>query len=261
MRIRSIRPEFLTDPKILDLEDGTAFFYVCLWMACDDAGYFEIDTRSIAAKVARWRPQEVFKHLRRLNEEGMVKVSSTDGVGLVEAWSRHQRMVKPQRSKWEGKEIRWDNVVRPRKKNACRVEESRVEESRVEDFAGESPLPTPVDPKSPTAEIWKAYSNAYFDRYSTEPVRNAKVNGQIAQFAIRIPREEAPLVAAFFVSHNDSFYVKSMHPIGMLLRDAEKLRTEWKTDRPVLGSQARDVERRQHNSSAFAQAAKNLGLT
>lgn len=136
MRIRSIRPEFLTDPKILDLEDGTAFFYVCLWMACDDAGYFEIDTRSIAAKVARWRPQEVFKHLRRLNEEGMVKVSSTDGVGLVEAWSRHQRMVKPQRSKWEGKEIRWDNVVRPRKKNACRVEESRVEESRVEDFAG-----------------------------------------------------------------------------------------------------------------------------
>jgi hypothetical protein len=63
------------------------------------------------------------------------------------------------------------------------------------------------------------------------PVANRTINGQLAQFVDRIPAEEAPLVAAYFVNHDGNLYVAAMHPVNLLLRDAEKLRTEWATGR------------------------------
>lgn len=84
---------------------------------------------------------------------------------------------------------------------------------------------------APTAEVWKAYSEAYQRRYSVEPVRNAAVNGQLAQFVARIGAEEAPAVAAFFVGSSNHFYASKAHAVGMMLADAEKLRMEWKTGR------------------------------
>lgn len=74
----------------------------------------------------------------------------------------------------------------------------------------------------------------------------------------RLPFDEAPEVIRYFLGHNDQFYVRSMHPVGILLRDAEKLRTEWATGRRVMTSQAREIERMQHNHDSFAQAAKIL---
>jgi hypothetical protein len=38
-------------------------------------------------------------------------------------------------------------------------------------------------------------------------------------------------VAAFYVKHEDAFYVRKAHPIGLLLSDAQKLRMEWITGR------------------------------
>jgi hypothetical protein len=67
----------------------------------------------------------------------------------------------------------------------------------------------------------------------------------------RIPEAEAPAVAAFYLTHNDAFYVKSMHPVGLLLRDAEKLRTEWATGRKVTSIQARQGEARDANVDAM----------
>jgi hypothetical protein len=74
----------------------------------------------------------------------------------------------------------------------------------------------------------------------------------------RLGAEEAPLVADFFLTHNDQYYVKKMHPVGLLLQDAEKLRTEWKTGNRMLGTTAVQVERSQHNADVWSQAAMNL---
>lgn len=85
---------------------------------------------------------------------------------------------------------------------------------------------------------WTAYGLAYQDRYGVAPVRNAKVSGQVKQFCQRIPHTEAPLIAGFYVWHNQSFYVTKGHPIGLMLNDAEKLRTEWATNTKITTSQA-----------------------
>lgn len=96
-----------------------------------------------------------------------------------------------------------------------------------------------------SSRIWEAYSEAYQRRYKAEPTRNAKVNGQLTSFASRVPEAEAPQIAAFYLTHNGQRYVASGHAVGLLLQDAEKLRTEYLTGRKITNGQAREADRLQ----------------
>ena len=109
-----------------------------------------------------------------------------------------------------------------------------------------------------SAETWKAYSLAYRNRYGVDPTRNATVNGQMAQFITRVPLAEAPAIAQFYVGHNDAYYVKQAHSVGLLLANAEKLRTEWQTGRVVTGARARQVERTATNFQNSEEAMEIL---
>jgi len=104
---------------------------------------------------------------------------------------------------------------------------------------------------SPSHETWQAYSDAYERRYKAKPVRNATVNGQISSFIKRIGFDEAPMVAEFYVYHNNSFYVQKMHTVGLLLADAEKLRTEWATKSTMTNTQARQADKTQARGNVF----------
>lgn len=92
---------------------------------------------------------------------------------------------------------------------------------------------------SPSAEVWEAYATAYSNRYGTDPTRNARVNGQLANFVTRVPQAEAPAIAAFYVRSNKARYVKEAHTVGLMLNQAETLRTEWATG--TTGSGGQDV--------------------
>lgn len=81
----------------------------------------------------------------------------------------------------------------------------------------------------PSVQAWEAYRAAYAARYKVDPVRNAMVNAQLVQFVARVGAEDAPDVAAYFVRHNEPFYVRKAHNVGTMLADAEKLRMEWAT--------------------------------
>lgn len=94
-------------------------------------------------------------------------------------------------------------------------------------------------------KVWEAYSNAYFVRYKTEPIRNAKINSQISQIAKRLG-VEAIEVVKFYLSHNDSFYLKNLHSLGLCLNSAESLRTQWARGRAITG---RDVHNFEKSSS------------
>lgn len=107
-------------------------------------------------------------------------------------------------------------------------------------------------------ETFKAYASAYWDRYQTEPVVNAKVRSQIKQFVQRLPHEEAPLVAGFYVGHQSAFYVRKGHDVGSMLSDAEKLRTEWATNRTVTDTQARQGDRLAANANSADEAMRIL---
>ena len=104
---------------------------------------------------------------------------------------------------------------------------------------------------SPSHETWQAYSDAYERRYKARPVRNATVNGQISAFIKRIGFDEAPHVAEFYVYHNNSFYVQKMHTVGLLLADAEKLRTEWVTKKTMTNTQARQADETQARGNVW----------
>lgn len=104
---------------------------------------------------------------------------------------------------------------------------------------------------STTASTWAAYSGAYRSRYGVDPIRNAKVNGQLAQFVARVGLDEAPAIAAHYVGHQKAWYVQNMHPIDSLLKDAETLRTSWATGKNVTSSQAAMADRTDTNRNAF----------
>ncbi len=97
---------------------------------------------------------------------------------------------------------------------------------------------------SKTAQTWEAYATAYRERYGAAPVRNAKVNGILSRFVERLGEEEAPQVAAFYLTHNRPFYVSARHATDLLLRDAEGLRTEWVTGTKATTLEARTAEQR-----------------
>ncbi|OAK66062.1 hypothetical protein A3K87_09865 [Variovorax paradoxus] len=144
------------------------------------------------------------------------------------------------------------------------VEGSRVEGTGDDGFRLSADAPPAARPaklskskaveqeKPKTADVWEAYSSAYAERYGVEPLRNAKVNALLSQFLSKLPVDEAPAVAAFYVRSSNQFYVAKGHSVAMLLADAEKLRTEWVTGRQTTATQARLADRAQSNFNAFA---------
>jgi len=117
------------------------------------------------------------------------------------------------------------------KQNKTRINTSKIAKT-------EKPRP----PKKLTDEIRAAYVAAYESRYKTKPVINARVNGNVSQLAARLG-EEAACVVEFFVRHNDGLYVKSCHSIGLCLRDAEALRTQWKRGVSITSARVREFEK------------------
>lgn len=105
-----------------------------------------------------------------------------------------------------------------------------------------------------TNEVWDAYNNAYFNRYGTNAVRNRRVNAQIADFIDRVGAKEAPHIAAFYVGHNERDYIKKSHPIGLLVINAEGLRTQWATGRTMTASRAAQIDSTATNADSINEA-------
>lgn len=137
--------------------------------------------------------------------------------------------------------------------------EGKGREGNGKEGEGDSPPaspPSPKEPRKPTAETWTAYAAAYELRYGVEPVRNATVNGQLAQFVSRVGAEEAPDVAAFYVNHGNALYRNAQHPVNLLLRDAESLRTQWATGRKVGDASSTRESRVADESAAKAERVR-----
>ena len=77
-----------------------------------------------------------------------------------------------------------------------------------------------------------AYAAAYRNRYGIDPVRNGKVNAQVRDLLKRLGADEAPAVAAYFVSVEDTYLLRNCHDLGSLLAKAEAYRTQWAIQAP-----------------------------
>jgi len=124
--------------------------------------------------------------------------------------------------------------------------------------AGEVAASAETELRAARRATWKSSCDAYFSRYGVEPARNAAVNSSIKSFVQKLPYEEAPHVAAFFVSHNDKFYVQKTHPVFLLLKDAEGLRTQWATGRAMTATRANQLDRTASNFDSVNQAIERM---
>lgn len=138
---------------------------------------------------------------------------------------------------------------------ATPAKKRRVEKVQGSDGEASKGVTNP-DGGTPTALAWRAYKQAFEEKYGEAPPWNAKIAGQLRQLCSRMPADEAPDVAKFYLTHNEYRYVKAMHPVGMLLQDAEKLRTEWATGRRVSDTQARNADKLSHAQDQMARIAK-----
>lgn len=103
------------------------------------------------------------------------------------------------------------------------------------------------------SKIWNAYSDAHFELYGFEPIRNAKANTACKQIGERLGPDGID-VARFYLAHQDGRYLRSKHSLGPFLMDAEALHTQWRQGRPTTSSDVRAMERAATN----AQTAMDL---
>lgn len=115
----------------------------------------------------------------------------------------------------------------------------------------------PVDKEKRAANVacWTSYSIAYANRYGVDPIRNAKTNAMVAKFVEYVGRDDAPLIAAHYLTDNSFWYTNSGHDLSLLLRDFQKLRQQWLTGRKSTTTQARQADETQSRLSAFDSLA------
>lgn len=281
-RIRTVKPELFEHEELFDLEKATGLplrlAFIGLFTCCDREGRFKWRPRALKKNVLPYDDHIDFSRvLDALGTRGFVRKYVVDGeeYGVIPTWDKHQvinnresesDLPYPEENSYVSitstREARVGDATGTRHEGKGREGKGKEEEGK-EGCAGAAPpgapqLPVVVRPKAPkepapTSMIWQAYAQAYLHRYRVEPVRNAKVNGQLSQLLQRLGAEEAPAVAAWFVGHNLRWYVQKMHAVDCLLSDCEKLRTEWATGKRVTAAAAQQADRLQETGDMWGR--------
>ena len=113
-------------------------------------------------------------------------------------------------------------------------------------------------PNPANTETWQAYRAAYLQAYGVEPLRNAKVNGQIANFVKLVGEDKAPHIAAFYVFHPNQWYRTKGHDFGTLLANAQALATDWQRNTRTTSVQTRQQEKTAANMESHKGAIEIL---
>jgi len=274
-RIRTIKPEFPQSESMGRCSRDGRLLFIQLWTLADDSGRLRGNSRMLASLLYPYdddAPRLLPGWLSELEQEGCVISYEVDGNSYIQIcnWLNHQKIDKPSQSKIP-------EVANPRESSRIlalgskdlRIKDQGSEDLRIKEGNGRDhgknrgaslAAGKETDIQESCKKTWSAYSDAYFNRYGTEPVRNAKVNSCVKQLVSRLGAEESPLVAAYFVLHNDAFYVKKGHDFSILLADAEKVRMEWATNRTVTGTKARQLEKSSATYDAVQEIINERGM-
>lgn len=272
-RARNIKPSFFQNEELGELLPIERLAFIGMWTIADFKGCIELRPKRLKVQLLPYDECDFESIVNNLEQSRFISTYSVLGQRYIKIinFEKHQNPHKNERE--SGSEIP-DITVRDdliNKINDLEIIENNpdkngtapadslllIPDSLNTDSLNPSSLNPSVTPpensgSSPEKETelqiacrntWASYSNAYFDKYQTEPVRNAKVSSQVKDFVKRIGYEESPHVAAWFLNHTSAFYVQGGHVFGLLAKDAEKLRTEWATGKSMNSNRARQVER------------------
>lgn len=261
---RIVRDELLTSERYWSVSIQAQQFYVHLLLVADDAARFSGKNFTLRASCFPGRPleaQEMERMLAELVDVDLVRVYAVRGERyvFVPRFRNRRRYMGASKYPDPPNEI---NDLPSKKADSSQPtvnpksggvgvgvgEGLGLERGR----RGEEPAPTVLSGKAPrkrvskpapSASVWSAYSEAYASKYGVAPVRNAKVNAHIAQLVGRLGEDEAAGVARFYLSNRNGLYVSSKHCTDLMLRDAEKLRTEWVTGNVTHQRDANEEDR------------------
>lgn len=286
-RARNIKPALFTNEILGVGHPLCTLLFQGLWLLADKEGRLEDRPLRIKAEIFPYREADVDSMLHWLAHKGFIVRYSAGGKAYIEVvnFTKHQNPHKNEKdseipsisegcitSDFLG--TRSEKISTTRADSLSSDSDLLIPDSLIPDThtlpSAENPAPAPSNiqvlkprakPKTETQQAntntWDAYTIAYLERYGVEPVRNAKVNSQIAQLVQRLGAEEAPQVAMFYVTINDSFFIRASHELGLLIQRAEGIRTQWLTGRQVNAVTARQMENTQANINA-AQEAKSM---
>jgi hypothetical protein len=240
-RARNIKPGFFKN-EILGVQDPfVSLLFAGLWTLADKSGRLEDRPLRIKGELFPYRDGfDVNAHLTVLHLLGFIHRYQAGELALIEIvnFEKHQNPHHTEkRSEYPAYSeccvVTGITPLNTRYTPADSLIPSTLIPDSLPTATAKTAAPKKQDTdlKAACKKTWQSYAAAFFNRYGTEPVRNATVNSQVKSFVQRIGAEEAHQVAGWFVMHQENFYVRKGHTFGPLLADAEKLRTEWATGR------------------------------
>jgi hypothetical protein len=262
-RARNIKPGFFKNEDLGTADPFVSLLFAGLWTLADKSGILEDRPLRIKAELFPYRDGfDINGYLTVIEQFGLIHRYEVDGVKYIQVakFKEHQNPHHTEKdSIYPSYSDSCKLTVKEPLNNGITPADSLIPDSLIPDSLNTDSLipdsfPVPADKSAGSEkqdtelqiackETWASYSQAFFTRYGTDPVRNATVNSQVKQFVRRLGFSESPQVASWFLEHTDSFYIRGGHTFGMLAKDAEKLRTEWATGRRMNGTKARQVER------------------
>lgn len=283
-RARNIKPSFFQNEELAELSPITRLSFIGMWTIADFKGCIEFRPKRLKVQLMPYDDCDFEEIAINLERSGLIRIYSVAGRQYIKIinFEKHQNPHKNERESgsdipdyepeaasskaFQGIGINPDKDGTAPADSLLLIPSSLIPDSGfIDSLIPDSPKgcaaasddappkkSSAAKPESKTAGIWSAYAFAYQDQYHVEPVRNAKVNGQLSQVIDRIGAEEAPHVAAFYVRHKNAFYVRKMHSVDALLSDCEKLRTEWATQTQMTQTKAMQADKTQTNFDAFA---------
>lgn len=209
---------------------------------------------------------KITKLLKPLIESGIIesiKVSRSlylkPSDELVYFWKKTKvREEKEHRSKNRTFYI-WNDYILKMKRIVLKIEPIRtpaISTPIIRTPVNDSQNRSKNEPKS--TETWNAYSRAYLQRYHVAPLRGAKVNSLLCQFVDVVGIEQAPLVAAYYVTLNESWYQKKAHDIPTLVTNAQSIFTQWARGENKTSTDYRQTERRSSMANNVDAAIQKL---
>jgi hypothetical protein len=235
-RARNIKPGFFKNEDLGTADPFVPLLFAGLWTLADKAGILEDRPLRIKAELFPYRENfDINGYLTVLVSFGLIHRYEVDGLKLIQIakFKEHQNPHHTEKdSTYPSYSDSCKVTVNTPLNNGSAPADSLIPDSLNTDSLDVAPAAADAKPPKPKNELaaktWEAYSEAYRSRYRVNPVRNQTVNSQVVNFCKRIG-EESPQVAAFYVSLDTPFYKTQMHSFGVLLKDAEKLRTQWAT--------------------------------
>lgn len=284
-RIRTIKPEFCTSAQVAECSKNARLLFVLMWMHCDDNGVHPASAKQLRMECFPGDDDMTAPVVQGLVDELLAQslLMEYENGGQrywhVTGW-KHQRIDKPQPGKYptpaspDSYLIPADGAEHSRNHSGS-IPRTLPPEGKGKEGKGEEGIrregkgsvatsaapPRPGVERSPNGErqpsktepVWTAYADEYRRVYQADPVRNAKVNGQLANIVDRIGAAEAPEVAAWFVHHRKRWYVEKGHSVECLQKDCEQLRTEWATGRRSTSTAALQADRTQQTGDVAAK--------